>query len=140
LKRTTAMAAAMTFALTAAAFAQGSGNGNSNKHSDKNSAPATTGAAVNLTVSLITVFERTTIQNYVQTHQTTFGGMQPLPPGIAKKVARGGSLPPGIAKRYFPNDLLGQLPPRPGQQWLVMGGDVVLLDVATQLILDVLHL
>jgi len=26
-----------------------------------------------------------------------------------------GSLPPGIAKRYFPSDLMGQLPPRPGQ-------------------------
>ena len=47
---------------------------------------------------------------------------------------------PGIAKRYFPSDLMGQLPPRPGQQWMVMGMDVLLVDVATQLILDVMHL
>ncbi len=48
-------------------------------------------------------------------------------------------MPPGIAKRYFPSDLMGQLPPRPGQQWLVMGTDILLIDVATQLVLDVLH-
>ena len=128
-------------ALATSAFAQGNGNGNSTGLSKNATQGTGTGTgAVTATVSLITAYERSTIQGYVQNHQASFSGMQPLPPGIAKKVARGGSLPPGIAKRYFPNDLLGQLPARPGQQWMFMGTDVVLLNTATQLILDVLHL
>ena len=31
---------------------------------------------------------------------------EPLPPGIAKNVARGKPLPPGIAKKVLPPDLL----------------------------------
>lgn len=119
----------------------GSGNGNGNGNSGGHNKDVTQGTgAITATVSLITAYERSTIVGYVQNHQSSFSGMQPLPPGIAKKVARGGSLPPGIAKRYFPGELLGQLPPRPGQQWIFMGTDVVLLNTATQLILDVLHL
>ena len=34
-----------------------------------------------------------------------------LPPGIAMKLERGGTLPPGIAKQYLPADLERQLPP-----------------------------
>ena len=65
-------------------------------------------------------------------------GAKPLPLGIAKKIDRGGGLPPGIVKRYFPGELIGLLPPRPGQQWVVVGTDVVLVQAATNLILDVL--
>ncbi len=126
-------------ALAAPALAQGNGNGNGTGHG-KNATQGTGTGTITATVSLITAFERSTILGYVQNHQSSFAGMQPLPPGIAKKVARGGSLPPGIAKRYFPGELLGQLPPRPGQQWIFMGTDVVLLNTATQLIMDVLHL
>jgi hypothetical protein len=126
----------LSLALAAPAYAQSNGNGNGHgKSATQGSVTQGTTAAV----SLITAYERSTILGYAQSHQS-FSGGQPLPPGIAKKLARGGSLPPGIAKRYFPNDLLGQLPPRPGQQWMVMGSDVVLVQAATQLILDVLHL
>ena len=131
--------AAVALASPVPAQAGGMGNGNSGGH-NKDATPGTGTGAVTATVSLITGYERSTILGYVQNHQASFSGMRPLPPGIAKKVARGGSLPPGIAKRYFPNDLLAQLPPRPGQQWMFMGTDVVLLNTATQLILDVLHL
>ena len=131
--------AAAALATPVLAQAGGMGNGNGGGH-NKDATPGTGTGAVTATVSLITAYERSTIMGYVQNHQASFSGMQPLPPGIAKKVARGGSLPPGIAKRYFPNDLLGQLPPRPGQQWMFMGTDVVLLNTATQLIMDVLHL
>jgi len=135
---------AFTVSLVLAGLAMGQGNGNGNGHKSK-SQNQTGGqfSGTALTVSLITSFERSTILGYIQNHQANpppeFAGMKPLPPGIAKKLARGGSLPPGIAKRYFPSDLMGQLPPRPGQQWLVMGTDILLIDVATQLVLDVLH-
>ena len=86
----------------------------------------------------ITAIESQTISAYFQQHQASYAGMKPLPPGIAKKIARGGTLPPGIAKRYFPNDLIAQLPPRPGQQWVIVGTDVLLIHAGTSLILDLL--
>ena len=62
-----------------------------------------------------------------------------LPPGLAKQLARNGTLPPGLAKRALPADLLVQLEPRPPGYELVMVDDrVVLVQAATNLILDVL--
>jgi hypothetical protein len=87
------------------------------------------------TLALITVTERTIIFDYVNQYRAvtaTPGKIKPLPPGIAKKVARGGTLPPGIAKRYLPNDLVVQLPPRPGCQWVIVANDVVLIATATK--------
>ena len=86
--------------------------------------------------------ERTIIFDYVNQSRDTFvrapGSAKPLPPGIARKVARGGTLPPGIAKRYLPQDLLVQLPPRPRYQWVVVDNDVVLIAAATGFIVDIL--
>ncbi|MGD9538917.1 MAG: hypothetical protein AB7P52_16620 [Alphaproteobacteria bacterium] len=48
-------------------------------------------------------------------------------------------LPPGIAKRYLPQDLLAQLPPRPGYEWLAVGRDILLVVAATAIIVDVLN-
>ena len=67
-----------------------------------------------------------------------FGPPQGLPPGIAKNLARGKPLPPGIAKRYLPQGLLGQLPPRVGYEWHVVDSDIVLIEIATRVIVDIL--
>lgn len=62
-----------------------------------------------------------------------------IPPGIAKNLARGKPLPPGIAKQVLPGALLGQLPPvRHGFERVVMDGKVLLVEIATQVIHDVL--
>jgi len=62
-----------------------------------------------------------------------------LPPGIARNLARGKSLPPGIAKQMLPSDLLGRLPPaRDGFERVVIDGKVLLVEVATRVIHDVL--
>ena len=62
-----------------------------------------------------------------------------LPPGIARNLARGKPLPPGIAKQALPADLLGRLPPvRDGYERMVVGGKVLLVEVATRVIHDVL--
>ncbi len=67
-------------------------------------------------------------------------GNKALPQGIAMKLQRGGTLPPGIAKRDLPRDLLGQLPSRPhGQDYAIVDNDVVLIEAATGLILDILE-
>jgi hypothetical protein len=63
-------------------------------------------------------------------------GNQGLPPGLAK---RGGSLPPGIAKRQLPGNLVTQLPPPPsGYERVIVDNDVLLVEVATQIVHDVL--
>jgi len=62
-------------------------------------------------------------------------GNQGLPPGLAKK----GKLPPGIAKRQLPNTLLAQLPPPPrGYERVIVDNDVLLINIATQIVHDVL--
>ena len=63
-------------------------------------------------------------------------GNRGLPPGLAKK---GGALPPGIAKRRLPNNLLAQLPPPPrGYERVIVDKDILLVNVATQVVHDVL--
>ncbi len=130
------LVAAMLFATPALAGSKGSsGKGHGNNQSGD--------AAEALVGAVITAFEIAIINDYLHRYQSdlppAFAGAKPLPPGIAKKLARGGSMPPGIAKRYFPNNLLSSLPPRPGQEWLVVGTDILLISVATGLILDILH-
>lgn len=128
---------------TSAVQAQGNGNGSGqgNGHGKSNGAGASTQNLNSGQVTfsaVITAGERQTILGYFQQHPAYYAGAQPLPPGIAKKIARGGTMPPGIAKRYFPGELIGLLPPRPGQQWVVVGTDVLLIQLATNLVLDIL--
>jgi len=62
-------------------------------------------------------------------------GSQGLPPGLAKK----GKLPPGIAKRQLPNTLAAQLPPPPaGFERVIVDNDILLINIATQVVHDVL--
>jgi len=62
-----------------------------------------------------------------------------LPPGIAKNLARGKPLPPGIAKQRLPDDLTRRLPPvHDGYERIVVDGRVLLVEIATQIIHDVL--
>ncbi len=68
----------------------------------------------------------------------TLPGAKPLPPGIAKKIARGGTLPPGIAKNTLPGGLLVQLPAGPGQEWRLVGTDLLIVNVASNVIVNVL--
>lgn len=61
------------------------------------------------------------------------------PPGIARNLARGKPMPPGIAKQYLPSDLLARLPSAPsGVEYLIVAGKLVLLDIATQVVREVL--
>ena len=62
-----------------------------------------------------------------------------LPPGIQKKLARGGTLPPGIAKQYLPEGLVKELPPPPqGYERRVVGTDVVLVSIDTGVVADII--
>ena len=60
-----------------------------------------------------------------------------LPPGLQKQLVRNGKLPPGLAKRDVPNDLLRRLGAAPkGTQRYLVGSDMILVDVATNVLLD----
>jgi Ni/Co efflux regulator RcnB len=61
-----------------------------------------------------------------------------LPPGVARKYARGKRLPPGIAKQALPPDLERRLPAQPGHQYVMVDSDVLLVAVATGIVVDIL--
>ena len=63
-----------------------------------------------------------------------------LPPGLQKKVARGGELPPGWQKKFeaFPVEVERQLPRLPvGYRRGVIEGQAVIYDSHTNVIIDV---
>ena len=62
---------------------------------------------------------------------------EPLPPGIQRNLERGKPLPPGIAKR-FDGPIAHELPRYPGYEWERVGADVVLIEAATRVVVDVL--
>lgn len=66
------------------------------------------------------------------------GSYKPLPPGIQKNLARGKPLPPGIAKKHAPPSMLGRLPQHPGYEWQMAGTDLVLVQIGTAIVADVL--
>ena len=84
------------------------------------------------------------IRAYYETHASGLAkgkqGHKDLPPGIAKNLQRGKPLPPGIAKQLLPHDLRRALPPPPeGHERIVVAGRVLLVELATQIVRDVLE-
>ncbi len=65
-------------------------------------------------------------------------GYKPLPPGIQKNLARGKPMPPGIQKTRMPDGFLNQLPRHAGYEWRNAGTDLLLVQVGTEIIADVL--
>ena len=63
-----------------------------------------------------------------------------LPPGLERQLERNGTLPPGLAKRALPSDLESKLPPpAPGTERVIVERDVVLVDLATGIVRDILR-
>lgn len=62
-----------------------------------------------------------------------------LPPGIAKNLQRGKPLLLGIAKQYLPQGLHEALPTPPsGYERIIVDGKVLLVEIATGVIHDIL--
>ena len=101
------------------AAAQG---GKSNRKSDKS-----VDVAVNTTVVLTTDSELSIIREY---YRASGHKPKPLPPGIAKNLARGKKVPPGIMRTRLPNDLVEKLPARDGYEWAIANDVVLLIDVS----------
>jgi len=61
-----------------------------------------------------------------------------LPPGIAKQLARGNYMPNEVVFYPLPYDLRNQLPYRSGYDYYITDDKVMLVQIGTNLILDVL--
>ncbi len=62
-----------------------------------------------------------------------------LPPGLQKQLERNGKLPPGLQKRALPSDLEAKLPPsREETERVIINQDVVLIEKATNTVLDII--
>ncbi len=62
-----------------------------------------------------------------------------LPPGLEKQLKKNGQLPPGLAKRELPADLESRLPPPPaGTERVIVDNDILLVEAATGLVVDIL--
>ncbi len=85
--------------------------------------------------TVISAVERALIGDYIK--KTRVSGRS-LSPGLQKHIERTGRLPPGLEKRELPGDLRALLPVRSGQDYRVVGNDIVLIEIATELILDVM--
>ena len=88
--------------------------------------------------------EASIILEYYRGHDSqqrrTGKGLKSLPPGIAKNFRRGKPLPPGIAKQVLPAGLIDLLPPAPrGFERIALNGRVLLVEIATQVIHDMLE-
>ena len=90
------------------------------------------------TPSVTVVFresDEATFREYFRRNRIT---ATPLPPGIAKNVARGKPLPPGIAKRAVPAALLAQGPRVDPDITFTIAGDVVVA-MRRDVVVDVLR-
>ena len=83
--------------------------------------------------------DREVFREYYGAHRNL---VKPLPPGIAKNLARGKPLPPGIAKTRVPDVVVVRLPWRPaGYSFFLVGDRIVLLDtrgLVVDILLDIL--
>lgn len=104
--------------------------------------PASTPSGSSTTAGVEVVFtedEIRIIRAYYETHGDFDRKHKRLPPGIAKNLARGKPLPPGIAKQSLPYNLRRELPPPPaGYERIVVAGKILLVEIATQMVRDVL--
>jgi hypothetical protein len=95
---------------------------------------------------IFTSRERTLISNWFRTsHSNLPPGLAKrdrLPPGLEKQLRERGTLPPGLQKRLepLPDDLERQLPRLPGgYRRGVIGGNVIVMNDKTSLILDIIR-
>ncbi|MDF1791569.1 MAG: anti-virulence regulator CigR family protein [Thalassobaculaceae bacterium] len=126
--RPIALAAALVVAATVPAFAK-------NDKAPEHGVAAAAAAGAVLAGVLLSDADRRVITRYFQTHPQPATS---LPPGIAKNLARGKPLPPGIAKKAAPQDLSRQISIPSGYALETVGTDVVLIELGTRIVADVL--
>lgn len=129
----TAATLILALALPAGAHAQGRGNGHGRRGGPAAEPAPTSGPSVSVSLS---VGDQAIIREYYASHPQ--GGVESLPPGIRRNLARGKPLPPGIAKRMAPDALRSRIRVPEHYEIVEVGVDVFLVEVATGIIHDAL--
>lgn len=80
--------------------------------------------------------QRERIRSYYRAHPRK--KVKRLPPGVRKNLARGKPLPPGIAKQMAPRELRRLVAVPSGYRLEEVGLDVLLVEVATGVVHDIL--
>jgi hypothetical protein len=91
--------------------------------------------------------DRRLIHDYYRNKKLKRRGLPPglakketLPPGLRKQLRKNGTLPPGLAKRNLPYELEERLSQVPGGYVrLRVGGDIILMNKTTEVIVDIIH-
>ena len=125
---------AMAGTVPAAAEAQGRGNARGRGNGEPEptvQAAVVVSAPVGLSVEL-----RTQILDFYAARPPS--NVEALPPGIRRNLERGKPLPPGIAKKMAPPELASRVQLREGYALVEVGLDVFLVEVATNIVHDVL--
>lgn len=122
-------------ALTASVAAEPPEGKGRNRHQDKHEQVERNGGGVLVSAGITIEIAR----QYAVDSGFSQRGYKPLPPGIRKNLARGKPLPPGIARKSAPPEMLGRLPQHPGYEWQMAGTDLVLVQIGTAIIADVLR-
>lgn len=117
---------------------EGKGKGRQHKSEKHEKHEAADGGAGSVTAMVTAGVTAAIAHQYAVESGIKMGGYKPLPPGIQKNLARGKPLPPGIAKKAPPSALLGRLPRHPGYEWQMAGTDLILVQIGTAIIADVL--
>jgi hypothetical protein len=122
----------------------GAGGNGKGKGKGKQSAAESEVAAARAGVGLFVGKDREIIRSHFRSPQ---GKLPPglakredLPPGLAKQLKRNKALPPGLEKKLsaFPVELEKKLPPlKEGLKRWIIGGNAVILDGKTSIILDI---
>jgi hypothetical protein len=123
---------------------KGKGNGKG-KGQTQQPAEETKGKGAKAGISVFAEKDRETIRKHYHSDQ---GNLPPglakregdLPSGLMKQLKRNGHLPPGLEKKWnpFPVELERKLPPlREGLQRAIIGGNAIILDGKTKVILDI---
>jgi Ni/Co efflux regulator RcnB len=161
--RVAALAIASAF-IAAPAFAQGQGHGKdkheekaerkADKHAEKAERKAEKRAEKRHREEIkhgayFNDQQRTYVREY---YTQQYGNARRCPPGLAKK--NNGCMPPGQAKKWdvgqripagvqvysVPQPVIVHLPPAPyGYRYVRLGGDIVLVQVQSNLIVDIIH-
>lgn len=134
--RRTLLLLGLVCSIPMAVQAQGRGNGRGNGGGGGGGGRVEATATVMGVDVTLSADMQTQIQNYYTAHPVA--DAQSLPPGIRRNLARGKPLPPGIAKRVAPPELASRVRLRDGYELVEVGLDVFLVEVATNVIHDVL--
>jgi hypothetical protein len=128
-----AAALLLALAIPTSVHAQGRGNGRGRGGPPSAEPAPSAGPSVSVTLS---VGDQAIIREYYAAHPRE--GVESLPPGIRRNLARGKPLPPGIAKRMPPADLSARIRVPEQFEIVEVGVDVFLVEVATGIIHDAL--